>query len=176
TVQAAHPAIKAGRCAAFEGRHADDVVVVAEVRDAEPRAVIDAVRERVAREHGLTLADVRLLPAGALVKTSNGKLSRQGCRAAYLRGLFPGAAAIAPGVAGSASPPGLASTLEGGLRQAIAEQLRRGGEEIDPGRPLSALGLDSLMVVQLCAFADEHFGVRMAPSVFLEGHSLTSLC
>jgi natural product biosynthesis luciferase-like monooxygenase protein len=179
TVQAAHPAIRPGRCCAFEGRHPDDVVVLAEVKDADARAVIDAVRARVAREHGLTLADVLLLPVGALVKTGNGKLSRQGCRAAYLRGLTPANAAT-PGPATSAMTApatlGLATALESALRGAIAGHLRCTSEAIDPTKPLGALGLDSLMVVQLCAFVDERFGVRLAPGAFLEGHSLTSLC
>ncbi len=36
--------------------------------------------------HGVTVRDVLLTPAGAIPRTSSGKIGRRACRAAYLDG------------------------------------------------------------------------------------------
>jgi fatty-acyl-CoA synthase len=53
---------------------------------ADPQPVIDAIRAAVSRRHGLPVADVRLVAAGAIPRTTSGKLARRSCRAAYLSG------------------------------------------------------------------------------------------
>jgi fatty-acyl-CoA synthase len=57
---------------------------------ADPQPVIDAIRATVSRRHGLPVADVRLVAAGAIPRTTSGKLARQACRAQYLNGEFDG--------------------------------------------------------------------------------------
>ena len=46
------------------------------------------VSEPYAYRHGLAVADVRLVPAGAIPRTTSGKLARRACRDAYLGGEF----------------------------------------------------------------------------------------
>jgi acyl-CoA synthetase (AMP-forming)/AMP-acid ligase II len=53
---------------------------------ADPQPVLDAVRAAVSRRHGLPVADVRLVAAGAIPRTTSGKLARRSCRAEYLSG------------------------------------------------------------------------------------------
>ncbi len=52
--------------------------------DLEP--VVDAIRAAVAVRHGVTVRDVLLTPAGAIPRTSSGKIGRRACRSAYLDG------------------------------------------------------------------------------------------
>jgi fatty acid CoA ligase FadD32 len=52
--------------------------------DLEP--VVDAIRAAVAFRHGVTVRDVLLTPAGAIPRTSSGKIGRRACRSAYLDG------------------------------------------------------------------------------------------
>ncbi len=52
--------------------------------DLEP--VADAIRAAVAVRHGVTVRDVLLTPAGAIPRTSSGKIGRRACRSAYLDG------------------------------------------------------------------------------------------
>jgi fatty-acyl-CoA synthase len=54
----------------------------------DPRPAIDAIRATVSHRHGLAVADVRFLPAGAIPRTTSGKLARRACRAQYLTGLL----------------------------------------------------------------------------------------
>lgn len=50
----------------------------------DPQPAIDAIRAAVLNRHGVRIADVRFVPAGAIPRTTSGKLARQACRAQYL--------------------------------------------------------------------------------------------
>ena len=70
------------------------LVIVAEraagTSRADPQPAIEAIREAVAHRHGLAVADVRLLKAGAIPRTTSGKLARLACRTQYLSGALGG--------------------------------------------------------------------------------------
>ena len=59
-------------------------------RRADPGPAIDAIRAAVSDRHGVEVADVRFVPAGALPRTTSGKLARRACRDDYLLGEFGG--------------------------------------------------------------------------------------
>lgn len=90
TVAAASPMVRRGYVAVFTTD--DGVVIVAErasgTRRDDPTPAIDAIRAAVADVHAIAVADVRFVPAGAIPRTTSGKLARQACRAEYLRGDF----------------------------------------------------------------------------------------
>ncbi len=52
--------------------------------DVDP--INDAIRAAIAVRHGVTVRDVLLTPAGAIPRTSSGKIGRRACRSAYLDG------------------------------------------------------------------------------------------
>jgi fatty-acyl-CoA synthase len=89
TTAEASPMVRRGYVAAFT----DDrqrLVIIAEraagTARYDPQPAIDAIRKMVSQHHGLTVFDVRFLPAGAIPRTTSGKLARRACRARYLRG------------------------------------------------------------------------------------------
>jgi len=101
TVSAASPAIRSGFVAAFTvaaadlpvepaGSSGEQLVIVAERGAGAGRielgAVADAVRAALSRQHGLAVADFRLVAAGVIPRTTSGKLARRACRAAYIAG------------------------------------------------------------------------------------------
>jgi len=102
TVGQASPAIRTGYVAAFSvpagtvdspgGNAAEQLVVVAERAAgggrADPAPIAAAVRAAVSREHHIRVADLRLVAAGAIPRTTSGKLARNACRADYLAGRF----------------------------------------------------------------------------------------
>ncbi|MQY17126.1 fatty acyl-AMP ligase [Nocardia macrotermitis] len=95
TVQAAHPALRPGACAAFAvpGGEAERLVVVQEVlREyldvADPADVLGAIRAAVVREHSLSLGDLVLTLPSRLPKTSSGKIMRAAARRNYLAAEF----------------------------------------------------------------------------------------
>ncbi len=104
TVQSAVDAVRRDRLAAFtvprgnDPGHdpgddpGEDLVVVAELRrgtgrdGARNRERLARVRAAVAERHGLRLADLVLVEAGAVPRTSSGKVARAACRDRYLSG------------------------------------------------------------------------------------------
>lgn len=110
TVAEASPIVRRGYVAAFavpanelsgsensdtsdssEANHTDQVLVIIAERaagtsHADPRPAIEAIRTAVSQRHGLFAEDVRFLPAGAISRTTSGKLARRACRARYLSG------------------------------------------------------------------------------------------
>ncbi len=103
TVVEASTAVRPGFVAAFSvpenelpdaavGNTSERLVIVAERApgagrvNAEP--VIEEIRAGVSRRHGLLAADVRFAAAGAIPRTTSGKLARSQCRAQYLSGAF----------------------------------------------------------------------------------------
>jgi fatty-acyl-CoA synthase len=90
TTATASPIVRRGYVAAFATD--DGVVIIAErasgTRRADPAPAVEAIRAAVSDVHGLSISDVRFVPAGAIPRTTSGKLARQACRAEYLRGQF----------------------------------------------------------------------------------------
>jgi fatty-acyl-CoA synthase len=98
TVADASPMVRRGYVTAFavpgddSGDTDQRLVVVAEraagTSRADPGSAIEAIRTAVLNRHGLPVSDVRFLPAGAIPRTTSGKLARKACRAQYLGGVL----------------------------------------------------------------------------------------
>ena len=103
TTAEASPTVRRGYVAAFSvpanalpGSDTDDtserLVIIAErapgTGRADPQPAIEAIRAAVSHRHGLSVSDVRFLPAGAIPRTTSGKLARQACRAQHLSGVL----------------------------------------------------------------------------------------
>ncbi|HEY6648905.1 MAG TPA: fatty acyl-AMP ligase [Mycobacterium sp.] len=79
--------VRRGYVAAFTDE-SQRLVIVAEraagTARHDPQPAIEAIRKAVSQKHGLTVFDVRFVPAGAIARTTSGKLARWACRASYL--------------------------------------------------------------------------------------------
>lgn len=115
TAEESHPALRTRAGAAFllDEEERGRLVLAHEVRpefgEGPPtREIARRVREAVSREHGLHVSVLVLLKAGAIPRTSSGKIQRRLCQAQYLggtlgvldedrHGAMPVPAALAPG-------------------------------------------------------------------------------
>jgi acyl-CoA synthetase (AMP-forming)/AMP-acid ligase II len=102
TVSDCSPAIRTGYVAAFsipadvvgsaEGGSGEQLVILAERAAGAGRtdlgSIADVVRAAVSRNHQVRIADVRLVAAGTIPRTTSGKLARSAARAEYLAGKF----------------------------------------------------------------------------------------
>ncbi|WP_231976751.1 fatty acyl-AMP ligase [Mycobacterium sp. E740] len=93
TAEGASGMVRPGHVTAFSlsggnGRH--DLVIVAEratgTARTDPAPAIEAIRSAVVERHGICAADIRFVAAGAIPRTTSGKLARGACRAEYARG------------------------------------------------------------------------------------------
>jgi len=83
------PGVRQGNVIAFSrpGNNTEELVVVAETKEKEDlQALATAIREAIREHHQMNPADIVLLPAGALPKTTSGKLQRQKARTQYIEG------------------------------------------------------------------------------------------
>ena len=92
TVERSHSAVRASCVAAFsvEEDGEERLGVAAELSRRDRRKdltlVAEAIRSAVAKEHGLAVHALSLLPQGRIPKTSSGKIRRRACRSNFLAG------------------------------------------------------------------------------------------
>lgn len=88
TVAEASPMVRRGYVTAFAAPQG--LVIIAEratgTSRADPAPAVEAIGAAVLNRHGVPVVDVRFLPAGAIPRTTSGKLARVACRAEYLNG------------------------------------------------------------------------------------------
>jgi acyl transferase domain-containing protein/acyl-CoA synthetase (AMP-forming)/AMP-acid ligase II/acyl carrier protein/alpha-ketoglutarate-dependent taurine dioxygenase len=188
TVERSHPRLRPGCGAAFavEEDGEERLAVVQEVsREAQPGeadAIFAAIRQAVAREHGLEIQTIVLLPPSSIAKTSSGKIQRRACRAALLSGkLEPVAAWRRPRPAEPAAgpaptaPPDAASAVAGWLAGRLAAQLGVEPGAIDPRQPFAGYGVGSLAAVSLAGELAEWLGRRLPATLLYEHPTIESL-
>jgi fatty-acyl-CoA synthase len=93
TAAEASPVVRRGYATAFSVPASDGgqrLVIVAEraagTSRVDPQPAIEAIRQAVLHRHHLRVSDVLLLSAGAIPRTTSGKLARRACRVQYLNG------------------------------------------------------------------------------------------
>jgi amino acid adenylation domain-containing protein len=174
TAQRSHPDLRPDGGAAFavEIEGEERLVVVQEVERRRRDGLEElaaAVRRAVAEEHEVQPYEVVLVRTGTVPKTSSGKVRRQACRERYLAGELT---VLATDTRTVTDAHGRARTND--LLCDIAAQAL-GVPFVDPDRPLTELGLDSLSAVELKGGIEAALGVSVPLADLLEGASLRSL-
>jgi amino acid adenylation domain-containing protein len=196
TAERSHPDIHPGGGAAFSVEIAGEerLVLVQEVerrRDQDFDGIAEAVRRAVAEEHEVQPYEVVLVRSGTVPKTSSGKVQRHAARVRYLSGELAvlGRSAL---ILEASEPVGIGLTptraalmalepaersalLEAFLRERAAEALGVPAAAVDPERPLTALGLDSLSAVELKGGVEAALGVQVPLAGLLEGEDVRAL-
>ncbi|MEO1448800.1 MAG: AMP-binding protein [Bacteroidota bacterium] len=169
TSMEAHVGLQAGGTAAFavETPEAEGLVIVQELtrnalREAQPEAMLAAIRQAVADIHGVQPHAILLVPRRSIPKTSSGKLQRQACKKAYLRDKLDitarwDAAVQAPvdaplPVSGPTSEQEILDWILGWVATQTGEKVER----LDAEDTLQAYGIDSMKLGafegELCAY------------------------
>jgi amino acid adenylation domain-containing protein len=181
TAEAADPDLRPGGSAAFavEQDGEERLVIVAEVerrRRGDLQGLAEAVRQAVAEEHEAQAAEVVLVRPGGVPKTSSGKVRRSACRDAWRAGELPvlERSTLAPGMvteSEDATVPDLADSaaVERFLRARAAAALGLPVAAIDPERPLTAYGLDSLAALELKGGVEAALGATLPLAELLAG-------
>ena len=195
-----HPALRPGGCAAF-ALDVEDEERLALVQELERHfrgdvaECVVAIRQAVAEQHQAHVHTVVLISAGSLPKTSSGKVQRRYTRELFLtkklnqigisvaeRSLeTQGSETIDAVPAWSreelsmlGAEQRLSALLDYSLNLA-ARAARLAPEAIDPAAPLTGIGLDSLMAVELKNQIDDDLGVALPLAELLYGPSLDEL-
>ncbi|WP_437535237.1 AMP-binding protein [Sorangium sp. So ce726] len=193
TVQGCHRDIRPGGVAAFsvdaggEERLAVAVEVNPPKREGGPaapgarwhEALFTAIQQAIAEAHGLEVAAIELLEAGAVPKTSSGKTQRRACREALQSGAIAPLARwsrAATDQQGPITAPEQAARRDPGREEIqaflVAHLVARCGVEagsIDVDAPFARLGVDSATGVTLAATLGDWLG-RELPHTALWDH------
>lgn len=166
------------------------LVVVQEVdravrRQIDVAAATRAIAEAIAREHGIDVDLVVLVPPASVPKTSSGKIQRRACRAALSQTTWVelgrwerprraepcGRADLA---AGSAVAFAHADPLPW-LRECVAGLVARSAVDIETHRSLVDQGLDSMKLVELTALIAQASGKALPATVAFDHPTLAAL-
>lgn len=201
SVEQSHPALQPGCGAAFsvdvDGEQR--LVVVQELkrthRNANVEEVAQMIRQAVAEEHELQVYGVVLIRPMSIPKTSSGKIQRHLCRARFLEGdlkvigssiltadaLSDSVLSIQPEASLThealilSEPTAHRSRLTRYLQEQIAQALGIVSSQIDPRQPVTSLGIDSLIAVELQNRIETYLGVSIPAVNFLEGLNIEQL-
>jgi amino acid adenylation domain-containing protein len=189
TVRRSAEGLRAGSGAAFsvDSGGEERLVIVQELERhcrQDPHEILGLIRQAVGEEHQLAPSAVLLLKAGGVPKTSSGKIQRRACRSLFLEGRLDAVAQWAespssqpeqrPASLGDAAPRS-AEELRDALARWLAAKLRVEPRTIDPSRPVSAYGLDSLAAIELAHEVETGLGVSVPLHTFFESPSIDGL-
>jgi len=188
TVERCHKALRPGCGAALsvELDGEERLVIVQEAdnhKDLDLDAVIGNIRKIVAESHELQAYVVVLVQPGSIPKTSSGKIQRNNCRKALLRGDLE---VLAKWRASALSPPHTGPLPSGILTKDarsigiwLASQLaaRTGVDlrDIDIDRVIIEYGLDSLMAIDLAHCIERELGVSLPLTSLFQDSSIAEV-
>ncbi len=201
TVEKSYPALQSGCGAVFsiDSGGLERLVVVHEVkrryrRNLNAEEVFSAIREAVSEQHELQIHAMVLIKTFSIPKTPSGKIQRHECRSAFLGGTLQ---VIAQNIGlpetvqeelpveehftgwweklKNEPPECLLLRLESYLQQKVARIVRVSPGSIDPQKPLSALGIDSLMAVELKLSIETDTGAAIPIEAVFQGASISDM-
>jgi acyl-CoA synthetase (AMP-forming)/AMP-acid ligase II/acyl carrier protein len=188
TAEKSHPALRAGCGAAFsvamDGE--EKLVVVYEVDDRkqpDPVEITDAIRRSISEYHELQTHSVVLIKPRSIPKTSSGKIQRTACRREFLRGSLEEIhRSTLENNSGSPRTESFVRrallaidyrmrlpVIESYVMEQAAAVLRLPSSRLHSDQPLSALGLDSLMAIELKNQIEDQLGTPVPASKLLSG-------
>lgn len=154
SVEASHPELRAGSCAAVgiteNGEERLAVIVELDARKAAPE-LENSIRHVVSRDHGAAVHRVVFLRPGQLPRTTSGKVQR-------------GKAAVLAG-----------GELPGQMVRWLAERVGVPAEKIDAGQPLTSLGVDSVRAAELTTYVERTFGHTISAQRLFDGLTIAEL-
>jgi amino acid adenylation domain-containing protein len=186
TVQQCSTALRPTCGAAFSIDVAGEerLVVVQEIArrsDADPRSLIETIREEIAEKHNLQVYGVVLVRPQTIPKTSSGKIQRSACSAAFLNGELRVVSEWRETEGDETQLPLLDSAperkdvVETWLASHLALQLKVPVEKIDVSQPIIRYGLDSLKAIELVHAIEAKLGVNLSMTSLLQSPSVSEL-
>jgi thioester reductase-like protein len=150
-VERAAATVRQGCVAAFGIRRQDGegIAVIAEARRPNDLPDLEAICQAVRKHCHVDLDVLAIVPHGAVVKTSSGKIARQACRQQWESGALP---ILASRVRAERS----------GLEVPLQELLDRFDVDDSDERTLADLGVDSLTLVELSLHLERIWSTQQA--------------
>jgi len=185
SVENCHPALRKNANAAFSVDIDDDekLIVIQEIershmRDFDENELFEHIRFAIYADHGIQADSILLTKFGTVKKTSSGKTQRFAMRDAWKNDELDILAAWHK-KAEKEYKTGQISYRPEFLREWLinwmAQQLDINPDSIDPEKPISAYGLDSIKAVGLERDVNKQFGIEWPIESFLKENTVNDL-
>ena len=185
TVENAHEAIRQNACAAFSSdiNGEEQLVVAAELernfmRNLPENEVMESISENIFREYNIQPHAIVLIRAGSILKTSSGKIQRSAVRNAWKHDELNIVAKWERPLLQQEKAAGLPfrpAYIREWLINWMSQKLEINPDNIDPDKPVSAYGLDSISAVSLERDVREQFGIEWPIESFLKENTVNQL-
>jgi len=189
TVRRAHPALLSSAGAAFSAEIAgqERLVVMTEIDrhyNGPAVQVFQAVRKAISEQHQIQAHAVVLLKRGTLPHTTSGKIQRSLCRTRFQNGELDAIAVddlplTSPIMEGGEDESGWTPAAPDGrsirLIKTVAGILSVSPGELQHGRELTTLGLDSLRAEELADHLEREFQICLTSAELLGGFTIGDL-
>jgi acyl-CoA synthetase (AMP-forming)/AMP-acid ligase II/acyl carrier protein len=189
TIAESHPAFRAASGAVFsvEVEGEERLVVVQEIermalRDPQIEEWVNRIREVISEEYELQVYGILFLKPASIPKTSSGKIQRQICRSAFLRGdLDPVGEWISPeklkdsDLPLETKPELTEEGIQNWLVTRLASFLGLDPDDVDLDTPFAQYGLDSSVAIEVIGELSEWLAISPDPSLFWEYPSITKI-
>ncbi|MEE4255703.1 MAG: AMP-binding protein [Bacteroidales bacterium] len=185
SIEQCHAALRQNASVAFSAdiNGQERLVVLAEVerthiRDLDEDGVFEAIRQSIMEEHAIQPYAICLLRTGSAEKTSSGKIRRFAMKQAWQKEeltlvasweMKPDKAVAGPGVGYRPE------FLREWMINWMARKLEIDPDSIDPGKQVSAYGLDSMVAVELERDVKNEFGIDWPLESFLKENTINDL-
>nr|QEO74785.1 AMP-dependent synthetase and ligase [uncultured bacterium] len=192
TVEKCDAALRPGCGAAVSVEVAGDerLVIVQEVDRHKPldlQGAVERIRQAVMERHELHVYGVVFIKAGSIPKTSSGKIRRHACREGFLKRSLEEVfrSVLEDGDSEWEDMSVTLATLLVASREKrhrllcdylltqVAQAVRTNPSKIDSQQNLAALGLDSLMAIELKSRVESDLGVSVSAVDFLQSESIS---
>ena len=146
-------------------------------------AALNAIRQAVAEEYEAQPYAIVIVKAGSVPKTSSGKVQRRACRQMFLSNRFEALSEWREQVALQSSAP-LANVTQPGqgveeienwLCAQLAAKIGVEASTIDPQKPITYYGIDSLAAVELVHSIEISFGIVLPFTNFYRSPSISDV-
>ena len=191
TVQQSHPALSAGRGAAFSvsaDTGEERLAIVHEVdqaNSADVTGIFPAIRSAISERHELSIHSIVLVLPGAIPVTSSGKIERRTCRTRFLSQTLEGVAAWHETIGTSLEQHRSTSPEPGALKREAAEieqwlvrevsKRLHSDDKIDIRQPFTSYGLDSVEAVILAGDLEQWLGRKFSPTLAWDYPNIAAL-
>ncbi|HXQ73964.1 MAG TPA: amino acid adenylation domain-containing protein [Pyrinomonadaceae bacterium] len=186
TVQESRTELRPGGGAVFsadiDGEERLIVVQEAERKASlDHEAAINAIRQAVVEDHEVQPYAIVIVKAGSVPKTSSGKVQRRACRQMFLSNRLEVIAEWVEPVTleGSATPVRVVQwsveEIENWLRAQLAARIGVETSAIDPQKPITYYGIDSLATIELMHSIETSLGIVIPFTNFYRSPSISEV-
>ncbi len=139
---------------------------------------VEAIRRAVSEEHELQVYGVLLLKIGSIPKTSSGKIQRHACREGFLKETLEivGKSIMGESQIQERKTRGVLKTPQvSPILNLISAVTKIAPSELNPDKPLTALGIDSMMAIELNHSIETELGITLPLTRLLEEVTISQL-